>query len=95
MTARLSTPIQPADAPPAWQDIAHLQRNLCISRRTIDEWVRRKLLPPPRMRGGKRFWEWKEVERYMRGEKGRIGSDDAALAEKIRNATREAANESR
>lgn len=75
--------------PPPWQDCATLCAHLCISERTVDAWVRQGILPPSRMRGGKRMWKWSEVESYMEGRTDIVPQD---LADRIRHATREAAN---
>lgn len=73
--------------PPPWQDMATLCRHLCISEPTVDNWVKRGILPAPRLRGGKRMWRWSEVDaRIDRGTDAPADPD----AERIRNATRQA-----
>lgn len=79
--------------PPPWQDAATLCAHLCISERTIDAWVKDGILPPARMRGGKRMWKWSEVEERMQGEAGIVPEQD--LAQKVFHATRKAANANR
>ena len=74
--------------PPPWQDATTLCAHLCISEGTLDNWIRQGVLPPARMRGGKRMWEWAEVERQMRGEAGIVGEPDIRL--EVYNATRQA-----
>ena len=80
---------------PAWQDISTLSFNLCICDRTVDAWVRQGILPPARLRGGKRLWKWAEVERYLEGQTGPAAAETESLAERIRNGTREAIEERR
>jgi hypothetical protein len=75
--------------PPPWQDASTLCAHLCISEGTLDNWVRTGELPPPRQKGGKRMWKWAEVEQYMDGGTGIV--PEQSTAERIRNATREAA----
>ena len=72
---------------PPWQDISTLAAHLCISDRTVDRWVQEGILPPPRLRGGKRLWKWSEVDALLdRGTDAPAEPD----AERIRNATRQA-----
>jgi predicted DNA-binding transcriptional regulator AlpA len=75
---------------PPYQDIARLTENLCISERTVDNWVKEGRLPRPRLVGGKRLWKWKEVERYIDGETNTAQSSSSSEQEAIRNATRSA-----
>lgn len=77
---------------PAWQDSVTLQKNLCISASTVDNWVAQGVIPPPRKRGGKLMWKWEEVDAWLTD--GRAGSPDAE-AEEIRNAVRRIAAEGR
>jgi hypothetical protein len=76
--------------PPPWQDAPTLCAHLCISEGTLDNWVRQGILPPAKMRGGKRMWEWSEVDRCMRGEPGIVPEQN--LAQKVFHATRQAAH---
>lgn len=76
--------------PPPWQDAATLCAHLCISEGTLDAWIRQGILPAARMRGGKRMWEWAEVERLMRGDGGIVPDDD--LVRRVHDATKAAAN---
>ena len=78
--------------PPPWQDAATLCAHLCISEGTLDNWVRQGILPAAKMRGGKRMWEWSEVDRLMRGETGIVPSDEARVARQVYDATRKAVN---
>ena len=80
--------IKPLPYPPPWQDAATLCAHLCISEGTLDNWVRQEILPAPRMRGGKRMWNWAEVNRKMDGNLGTM--EEETLAEKVRHATRQA-----
>jgi predicted site-specific integrase-resolvase len=78
---------------PTYVDIARLCHELSISERTVDAWVRQNILPPPIQRGGKRFWKWREVERYL--DQGGPSAPPSAdqQAEDIRNATKRMAEE--
>ena len=72
--------------PPPFMDIATLCAHLCISPTTADVWVKRGLLPAPKLRGGKRLWRWSEVEKCL-------GEDEVSIcpeAGRIRDATRQA-----
>lgn len=51
--------------PPPWQDKATLCEHVCIGDTTVDDWVRRGLLPPPRKRGGKLMWKWETVDLWL------------------------------
>jgi predicted site-specific integrase-resolvase len=73
-----------------WQDISTLCRNICVSENTVDAWVKQGLLPPPRRRGGKRLWKWSEVERYLENGGADVSVSPDALADRIREATRNA-----
>lgn len=78
---------------PAYPDSATLCAHLCISDTQLDALVRRGELPPPKkMLGGKRIWKWTEVVGYIEGDGASVSSSPADDAERIRNATREAAN---
>ena len=50
---------------PPWQDLPTLCRNICVSSTTVDNWVARRILPPPRKRGGKLMWKWSEVDKAL------------------------------
>lgn len=78
--------------PPPWQDAPTLCAHLCISEGTIDNWVRDGVLPPAKMRGGKRMWEWVEVERRMRGDASIVPADETRIARQVYDATRKAVN---
>lgn len=75
--------------PPPWQDAATLCANICVSDRTLDKWVAEGILPPPRKRGGKLMWKWAEVDQYLTD--GRAGVGPSSEADRIRDATRQAA----
>jgi predicted site-specific integrase-resolvase len=77
--------------PPPWQDAPTLALHLSISDGTIDNWIRQGILPPPRMIGGKRMWEWSEVERRLRGDDDTMLSE-ADLARRVHDVTRKIAN---
>lgn len=76
--------------PPPWQDAPTLCAHLCISDGTLDNWVRQGILPPARARGGKRMWEWSEVDRAMRGDPGIVPEHD--LVRGVYDAARKAVN---
>lgn len=74
---------------PPWQDMATLCKHICATPNTVDSWVAKGILPPPRKRGGKLMWKWSEVD-----EKLTLGEPDGTPdteADRIRNATRRAA----
>lgn len=71
---------------PPWQDMATLCRNTCLSPTTVDNWVARGILPPPRKRGGKLMWKWVEVDKLLTD--GRPGVAVDPEAEAIRENTR-------
>jgi excisionase family DNA binding protein len=77
---------------PPWQDAPTLCAHISVSERTLDAWVHQGLLPPPRPRGGKRLWKWTEVEAYLEGRAEGVSASPDADAERIKNATREAAS---
>lgn len=54
------------DRPPAFPSKATLAAELDISESTVDEWVRRGLLPKPIRRGGAVRWCWAEVTASLR-----------------------------
>lgn len=77
---------------PAYPDTATMCAHLCISDTQLDALVRRGELPPAvRTLGGKRIWKWTDVVRYIEGEADLVPTSPADEAERIRNATREAA----
>lgn len=79
--------------PPPWQDIATLCRHICVCQNTVDKWVADGTLPPPRKRGGKLMWKWEEVDEYLTN--GGIGKSPDAQADRIRDGTRRAAEQTR
>lgn len=74
--------------PPLWMDTATLAYNLCVSTRTIDNWVAQGVIPPPRKRGGKMLWKWSEVDDRLT--MGEVGGSPDSQAERIKNGTRQA-----
>jgi predicted DNA-binding transcriptional regulator AlpA len=79
--------------PPPWQDLPTLCEHISVSPNTIDTWVTQGILPPPRERGGKRLWKWSEVDEKLTV--GAEGASPDSQAERIRNASRAAAEEGR
>jgi predicted DNA-binding transcriptional regulator AlpA len=79
--------------PPPFQDLRTLAAHICVGESTIEHWVKLGQFPAPRKVGGKRLWRWKDVERHLavNDETGAASPD--AVAEGIRNATREATRE--
>lgn len=77
--------------PPPYLTLDKLAEHLSVSQHTIELWVERGILPPPRKPGkGVRLWKWKEVEKAMdrlaqQEERAPLSADD------IRRATSEAA----
>lgn len=76
--------------PAPWQDTPTLCAHLCISEGTLDNWIKQGLLPPAKQRGGKRYWEWAEVDRLMRGDAGIVPEQQDDLARRVYNATKQA-----
>jgi hypothetical protein len=77
--------------PPPWQDAPTLCAHLCISEGTLDNWVKQGILPPAKARGGKRMWEWSEVDQRMRGDAG-IVPEPQDLTRRVFDATKQAAH---
>jgi predicted site-specific integrase-resolvase len=73
-------------------DMSTLCEHICCSPNTVDKWVLSGILPPARRRGGKLMWKWDEVDAYLSN--GRDGKSPDADAERIRDATRRAAENS-
>jgi hypothetical protein len=44
------------------------------------------------MVGGKRMWEWAEVERRMRGDTGIVPTDETKIARQVFDAAKRAVN---
>jgi predicted DNA-binding transcriptional regulator AlpA len=78
--------------PPPFQDLRTLAEHLCTGESTIENWVKLGLFPRPRKIGGKRLWQWKEVERFLAATEDAVAAVPDAQAEAIRNATRAAAS---
>lgn len=75
--------------PPPFQDLATLAEHICAGESTIENWVRQGLFPQPRKIGGKRLWQWKEVERHLAAMNQISALSDEA--QRITEATRAAA----
>lgn len=78
--------------PPPWQDAPTLCAHLCISEGTLDNWVRQGILPPAKPRGGKRMWEWSEVDSRMRGDPAIVSGDETRVVRQVYDAARKAVN---
>jgi predicted DNA-binding transcriptional regulator AlpA len=78
--------------PPPFQDLRTLAEHLCTGESTIENWVKLGLFPRPRKIGGKRLWQWKEIERFLAATENAVTTVPDAQAEAIRNATRAAAS---
>jgi predicted DNA-binding transcriptional regulator AlpA len=78
--------------PPPFQDLRTLAEHLCTGESTIENWVKLGLFPRPRKIGGKRLWQWKEIERFLAATEDAVTTVPDAQAEAIRNATRAAAS---
>ncbi len=70
-------------------DMATLCAHTCLSPNTVDAWVAKGVLPAPRKRGGKLMWKWAEVDEKLT--LGEVGGAPETEAERIKNATRRAA----
>ena len=77
--------------PPPFQDLQTLSEHICAGESTIENWVRMGIFPAPKKIGGKRLWQWKEVERHLASTTDIIAASPDQQAEAIRNATRAAA----
>jgi predicted DNA-binding transcriptional regulator AlpA len=77
--------------PPPFQDLATLSAHISVGESTIENWVKLGLFPAPHKIGGKRLWQWKEVERHLAcpAEAGPPSADEQA--DRIRVATKAAA----
>ena len=75
--------------PPPYQDLATLSEHICAAESTIENWVRIGIFPQPRKVGGKRLWQWKEVERHLAAMNQISALSDEA--QRITEATRAAA----
>jgi predicted DNA-binding transcriptional regulator AlpA len=80
--------------PPPYQDLATLSQHICAAESTIENWVRIGIFPQPRKVGGKRLWQWKEVERHLAKMNDTADSLPDEEAQRIREATRAAASRS-
>jgi predicted DNA-binding transcriptional regulator AlpA len=78
--------------PPPFQDLATLAEHICAGESTIENWVRQGLFPQPRKIGGKRLWQWKEVERHLAA-MNEMSASLSDEAQRITEATRAAAAE--
>lgn len=76
---------------PTYVDKARLCFELTISDTTADEWVKKKIIPPPIKRGGKLMWKWEKVEQWIDGDNVSVAPDDV---DRVRDATRRACNNS-
>jgi hypothetical protein len=81
--------------PPPFMDLATLALHVCTGESTIENWVHLGLFPRPRKQGGKRLWRWAEVERHLAGGDDGVRPSNEDLAQRITDATRRAAAESR
>lgn len=79
--------------PPTWVDRQRLARELCACETTIDSWVRLRVLPEPKKRGGKLLWRWETVDRWIEqgGDPEHTPQDNdrvVAMEEAMRKASR-------
>lgn len=81
--------------PPPWQDISTLCKHICLSHATVEHWVKQGLLPPPKLRGGKRMWKWKDVDRYLEEGGPNVAPSADTEAERVRDAARKAIADAR
>jgi predicted DNA-binding transcriptional regulator AlpA len=69
------------DRPPAYPSKSSLARELDCAESTIDELVRKGILPPPlRLSGGCVRWCWQEVTTALASLKGTATASDPYLA---------------
>lgn len=66
------------DRPPAWPSKATLAAELDVSESTIDEWVRRGILPKPVRMAGSVRWCWDDVNAALSA--GRNSSEDPFMS---------------
>ena len=80
--------------PPPWMSKAVLCEHISVSDRTVDNWVKQGILPPPKLRGGLLLWRWSEVDKWLAIGGGTVPDDTGSTSteEKIRDATRNAIN---
>ena len=76
--------------PPPYQDLRTLSEHICAGESTIENWVKLGLFPAPTKIGGKRLWRWKDVERHLADRSAGVASSADDMAERIKNATRQA-----
>lgn len=76
---------------PLLMDKSALAEWLCISRNSVDERVRKGLLPPGKMWGGKLMWIRTDVESAVRATFG-VGPSEDQIIKGVRDATRRAVN---
>ena len=70
-----------------------LSAHISVGESTIENWVKLGLFPPPKKVGGKRLWQWKEVERYLAVRADNVSPSADEQADRIRAATKAAAQE--
>lgn len=76
--------------PPPFQDLATLSDHICVGESTIENWVKLGQFPAPRKIGGKRLWQWKEVERHLAPSTATVAASPEQQARDITDATRRA-----
>lgn len=69
---------------PTWMDAAALCQELSISVNTLDNWMKKERFPQARLRGGKRFWRWSEVDQWMEGTSDKV--EEVSPTERMRRA---------
>jgi predicted DNA-binding transcriptional regulator AlpA len=88
----MSVSREPLPYPPPFMDLPTLAQHICAGESTIEAWVKQGIFPKPRKIGGKNLWSWKEVERHLAGMNDQAASLLDEEAQRIRDATRAAAN---
>ena len=66
--------------PPSYPSKASLAAELDISESTVDEWVRRGILPKPIRLGGSVRWCWSSVQASLQPMAGQSGETDPFMA---------------
>lgn len=78
---------------PPWLDMDDMCVCLPVRPPTVEAWVAKGILPPPKKRGVKLMWKWSEVDEKLT--LGAVGGSPDDQAERIRNGSRGIEAESR
>lgn len=50
---------------PPWVDEDALCKLICVTPNTLRSWVAKGIIPPPKRRGFKDLWRWREVDEAL------------------------------